>query len=66
MNALETRAELLGIEEEIADYVRKVNNEIDDANISKDITSKNLNAIIDIITAKEQEIADKKKAEQAA
>jgi len=53
LNALETRAEALGIEDEIAEYVKAVNLELDDCNISKGITSKNLNAIIEKIEAAE-------------
>ncbi len=53
LNALETRAEALGIEDEIADEVSVINDELNDCNISKTIISKRLESIAAKINAAE-------------
>ncbi len=55
LNALITRAEALGIENEIKQYVVNVNKELSDYNISDTICSNNLMKIYDKIVAKEKE-----------
>lgn len=53
LNALETRAEALGIEDEIAEEVAVINDELNDCNISKTIISKRLESIAAKINAAE-------------
>lgn len=53
LNALQTRAEALGIDDEIDTYVTNITKELSDWNISDGICSKNLTAIYDKIVEKE-------------
>lgn len=70
LNALQTRAEALGIDDEIDQYVTNITKELGDCNISDGICSKNLMAIYDKIVEKEaanktgaKEAIDNKKSE---
>lgn len=73
LNALQTRAEALGIDDEIDQYVTNITKELGDCNISDGICSRNLMAIYDKIVEKEasnktgaQEALDGKKNEHNA
>lgn len=70
LNALQTRAEALGIDDEIDQYVTNITKELGDCNISDGICSKNLMAIYNKIVEKEaanktgaKEAIDNKKSE---
>ena len=63
LNALQTRAEALGIDDEIDQYVTNITKELGDCNISDGICSKNLMAIYDKIV--EKEAANKEGAKKA-
>ena len=60
LNALITRAEANGIEDEIAEDVASANSEFNDCNISKHLIKRYLTNILDKIVAKEKANADAK------
>ncbi len=65
LNVLQTRAETLGLEDEIAEYVQGAVAELDDGNISKKIVSEKLNAIVVAIREAEARIANAKQGNEA-